>query len=319
MEKELAKSLRNAGKDVQYDEQCKKVLSNKVILAWILKGTAKEFKDLELDTIVSSIEGEPEVSAVKVNPGETNQERITGSRNEDKVPGEGVIYYDIRFYAYVPNGKKPIKIIINVEAQKDYYPGYDIVTRGIFYASRMISAQLGTEFTIPNYDGIQKVYSIWICMNSPKKVGNAIAEYSIRKKDWVAGIPDKESAYDKLAVVIVTLNEKSVMDEALLQMLNVILSAQSSYEEKAEKLTNQFHINLENNLGKELDLMCNLSGYVKEKGREEGREEGRMLAKKEMVLNLKKRGFPEDQIVQIVGESEVVIREWLESEMLLAK
>lgn len=66
-------------------------------------------------------EGEPEVSTVKVNPGESNgskdlQRKITGTKNEDKVPNEGTITYDIRFYAHVPSNKKRIKIILNLEA-----------------------------------------------------------------------------------------------------------------------------------------------------------------------------------------------------------
>jgi len=71
--------------------------------------------------------------------------------NEDKVPGEGEITYDIRFYA-ITKDDKHIKIIINVEAQKNYYPGYDLVTRAMFYCARMLSAQLDTEFT----DSIQR-------------------------------------------------------------------------------------------------------------------------------------------------------------------
>ena len=38
------------------------------------------------------------------------------------------------------------KILIDVEAQKDEYTGYDLPIRGIFYCSRMISSQLGQEF-----------------------------------------------------------------------------------------------------------------------------------------------------------------------------
>lgn len=64
-----------------------------------------------------------------------------------------------------------VKLIINVEGQNDFYPGYDIVTRGIFYTAQLISSQLETEFTGSNYGDIKKVYSIWICLNSPKKIG----------------------------------------------------------------------------------------------------------------------------------------------------
>ena len=42
--------------------------------------------------------------------------------------------------------KERIKLIINVEGQKKFDPGYDIVTRGIFYCARMLSAQKDTEF-----------------------------------------------------------------------------------------------------------------------------------------------------------------------------
>ena len=42
-------------------------------------------------------------------------------------------------------------MIINVEAQKSFYPGYEIVTRGIFYSARMISAQSGVDFSASDY------------------------------------------------------------------------------------------------------------------------------------------------------------------------
>lgn len=36
----------------------------------------------------------------------------------------------------------------------------------IYYCSRMFSAQKNVEFTGSYYDGIQKVYSIWVCSNA---------------------------------------------------------------------------------------------------------------------------------------------------------
>ena len=106
--------------------------------------------------------GEPEIGSRRVNPGETNATQITGLSNEDKVNEEGAIYYDIRFFAWLPSKLEKIRLIINVEAQKKYYVGYSLTTRGIFYGARMISVQLGTEFETPEYDKIKKVYSIWI-------------------------------------------------------------------------------------------------------------------------------------------------------------
>lgn len=72
----------------------------------------------------------------------------------------------------------------------------------------MLSAQLGTEFAIPNYQNLKKVYSIWICMNAPNYIGNAISEYKIAKEDIISGIPDNVEAYDKLSVIMICLNQK---------------------------------------------------------------------------------------------------------------
>lgn len=126
-------------------------------------------------------------------------------------------------------------MIVNLEAQKSYYPGYEIVTRGIFYDARMISAQLGTEFEHSKYDDMKKVYSIWVCMQAPKKIGNAISEYSIKKQDIISGLPDRPESYDKLSVVIIALNETMETNDELLGMLNTLFSEQKTYLEKKKR------------------------------------------------------------------------------------
>ncbi len=105
-------------------------LSQKEVLAWILQGVAEEFALLSLEEIRSCIEGRPEISSLQVVPGGTG-ERIMGLETESRIAGEGSIVYDIRFLASVPKGQRLIRLIINVEAQKDYYPGYQLPTRSI--------------------------------------------------------------------------------------------------------------------------------------------------------------------------------------------
>lgn len=58
---------------------------------------------------------------------------------EDKSPNEGTVTYDIRFYAAAPGSQGRIGLILNVEAQSDFYPGYPLVKRGIYYCCRMVS------------------------------------------------------------------------------------------------------------------------------------------------------------------------------------
>lgn len=282
---ELAKDITRTKEKIRYDTQCKKVLANKSILAWILKYTAEEFRDMELLQIQECIEGEPDISTIRIEPGNTNQKRsnqknrgtkITGETNEDKILEEGAIYFDIRFSVLLPgkSGDK-LKMIINVEAQNKFYPGYDIVTRGIFYAARLISSQLETEFTKSHYDDIKKVYSIWICMNSPEKIGDAISKYSIKKEDLVPGIPDHASGYDKITIVQICLSGKNQENKntksELTGMLNLLFDPSVTPAKKIQQLEEQYCLEMETNLGKELNEMCNLSDYIEEIGLEKGR------------------------------------------------
>lgn len=207
MQSELSKDLTVAGAKIRFDEQCKRVLSNKEILAWILKNATEEFAEFSLDQIERCIEENPEVAAVGADPGETNR-KIMGINTEDRVPGESCVTFDIRFLTFIPRMVQRIKLIINVEAQQKFYPGYDLTTRGVFYGGRMLSAQKGVEFTGDNYDGLKKVYSIWICMDTPDHIGNAMAKYEIKKTDIWEGFPDKKESYDKMTVVMIGLNEK---------------------------------------------------------------------------------------------------------------
>ena len=236
-------------------------------------------------------------------------QRIAGLANEDKVADEGEIYYDIRFYVHIPNEEGHIRMIVNLEAQKSYYPGYEIVTRGIFYDARMISAQLGTEFEHSKYDDMKKVYSIWVCMQAPKKIGNAISEYSIKKQDIIAGLPDRPESYDKLSVVIIALNEKVETNDELLGMLNTLFSEQKTYQEKKKELEEIYQMRMDNELGKEMNLMCNLSDLVIERGIEKGIESGIEQKNYNLAQMMIQEAEPTDKIMRYTGYSLEKIKE----------
>lgn len=119
MKREIFRDIMSNPLKIQYDMQCKRVLKNKIILAWILKYAVREFSKLTLDEIVACIEAEPEIGAAKLNAvradmGVQEEERITGIETEDSVPDEGSISYDIRFFARYPLGRQRVKIIINI-------------------------------------------------------------------------------------------------------------------------------------------------------------------------------------------------------------
>lgn len=312
MKNELAGDIGLAAGKSQYDAQCKRVLANKVILAWILKYTVKEFRSMSIRQIKKCIGNDILISKVSVEPGKTNvsePEKIIGEAEEDKVQGEGGIYFDIRFSVYLPKKNEKIKMLINVEAQKDFHPGCAVPSRGVFYAARMISAQKGTEFSGSDYDGIRKVYSIWICMNAPDYIGNAVSEYSLVKTDHIPGIPDQKSAYDKISVVQICLNPKSEKGNRLTEMLNVLLSAKMKADEKIKILEEDFRIPMEREMGKELNQMCNLSDYVEEIGIKKGIE--KLLT--EQVMKKIEKGKTIPEIADALEEDEETIRRIVET------
>ena len=218
---------------------------------------------MDVDEISASIEGSTHSGEIPVLE---TPERITGDNTESVSVNESTIYYDIRFYIVIDD-KNKLKILFDVEAQKDFYPGYKIVTRGIVYCARMISSQINQEFTLEHYDDVKKVYSIWICFNPPTYIGNAISRYSMKKDDLIPGIPDEKNACDKLEVIQICLREDmDEQDDALIRMLNTLFSSRKSKEEIKRELSEQYGIAMDDGYGREVDKMCNLSDMFEERG-----------------------------------------------------
>lgn len=298
---EIAKDIEIAKYRIRYDTQCKRVLGNKIILSWIMKETIKEFSNMSINSIYRCIEQNPSIDEVYAEPGQTNtNEKIAGINTEDKIQNEGSITYDIRFEAYVPKEEEKVKIIINVEAQKNFYPGYPIISRGIYYGARMVSAQGGVEFREPDYGNIKKVYSIWICMGVPRYIGNAISVYDMKKTDIIGNIPDIPANYDKICIVMVCLDEHSKSENTFLNMMNTLLSSYLDVSTKKRILQNEYQIPMNDNLGEEMNLMCNLSEYVWERGVEAGRKEALQSVVGKM---LKTDSASDDFIMDIAGIS----------------
>lgn len=193
MDNELARGLSASEERIQYDAQVKKVLSQKVILAWILRRTVEGFGNLTADEIAKCIEGTPQVACIPVNPGETNKEQIA-------------------------------------------------------------------------------------------------------------------------------LNAESETEDPLLQMLNTLLSPKLDVKEKKHILEDKFDIGMQGQTGKEVELMCNLSGYVEEigikKGMAQGMAQGMAKEKRERIIRmLGKKKYSCEEIADLfeisVGEVAEIEKEAL--------
>ena len=173
------------------------------------------------------------------------------------------------FMATAPSTKEPIQLIINVEAQNDFSPGYPLIKRALYYCARMISAQYGTEFDKMDYGKIKKVYSIWICIDPPKKRRGTITAYKVREHDLVGKAGEPTANYDLLTVVMVCLGGKR--RKAVLRLLNTLLSKTTATATKKKVLARDFNIPMSVKFEKGVKSMCNLSEGVYKSGYDKGK------------------------------------------------
>ena len=240
----------------QYDAACKRLLSEKIILAHILKSCVTELKKYDPGYIAANcIEGQPFLSEVPVSPDETGA-RLRGLDTAQTSPTEGSAFFDIYFNAVVPGRDEVIQLIINVEAQADFYPGYPLPKRGIFYCGRMISAQCGTVFEGSDYGKIRKCYSIWVCMNPPKKRENTINIYQMTESHLIGSDREPVENYDLISLVMIHLgSEKGDNYSGVLKLLGTLFTAKVTLEEKKQILQDEYGIPMTRTIEKEVSSM----------------------------------------------------------------
>ena len=287
-----------------YDTNVKYLLSDKQILSRILKYTIEEFQEMDIEDIMGCIGDDIEIGTRPVDAGLSNLGRVRETVTEDNIPGEGIIYYDIRFTAYIEEAE--IKILINLEAQRssDHSKlGYHLENRIIFYLARMISAQKQTEFFHSDFDNLKKVRSIWICMDNDE-TEDSIEEIGLDRK-MVFG--NKKNPYhtDLMKGIIVNIrngeNDKysdsiKKSQNVLISMLEELLSEKDAVEKK-RILADEYGMIMTAELEGRIQIMCNLSENIEERGirRERLNAIKRMIkanASKEQIISF---GYTEEE------------------------
>ena len=215
-----------------------------------------------------------------------------GRCEEHRTLTEGSVTYDIRFYAQAPRDGTLMEIIVNVEAQNKYNPGYPLIKRGVYYVSRMISAQNGVDFKSGEYGKLKKVCSIWICLNAPKERRNSITRYTLREEQLVGNSVEAAKNYDLISVVMICLGDAQERQTDVLRMLDVLLSSECKAEEKKQILEEEFAIQMSERVEEEVAQMCNLSQGIVERGIAQGIERGMAQGmEKGMAQGMEKGAF----------------------------
>ena len=172
----IADEIEKKTSDKNLDQSCKNILSNIQILARILKACVPEFKDIPLAKIPAYIEYE----TIRKEAG---NDKIRGMNTEDNAVSGATIRYDVLFTVKIPETDESIGLIINVEAQ-NYNTKYPLLSRAVYYGSRLISRQKNQPegFDHSDFKNLKKVYSIWIVMNSTQKEEGAFNRYTIKEE-----------------------------------------------------------------------------------------------------------------------------------------
>lgn len=315
MKSTVNKKLDLARARVQHDEHARQIVSDKYILAEILAGTVKEFQGMKREEILPLIEGEPKVSCIPLEPGEALQSQITGMANENQIPNESKVFFDVRTYVHTPDRQELVKIILDLELQKEYYPGYDLVSRGVVYGARMLSSQIDTEFSIPDYDGVKKVYSIFLCMNCPCYAKNTTTAYQMQPQDIEGHFPWGKNRYDLLTVVMVRLaGEISEGQSRLHRLLSTLFHTRMANREKIRILKEEYGIPMAEETERRVNKMADVLELMMEEGMELGEAKGRAEARGEdikiTVRMLRSLQIPNEAILeQLIKEFELTEEE----------
>ncbi|MBQ7917029.1 MAG: hypothetical protein IJ315_09645 [Firmicutes bacterium] len=248
--KDLDKHLR-----VELDTACKEVLKNIPFLARIVQASAREYGNCSVEEVEKLIRGDQVTDKI------VGQAESLNGRN-----------MDLRFDAMCPDGTGKTKVLLNVEVQNKYNPGYDIITRGIFYCALMLVAEDGVEFTGQNYGELKKVYSIWIAVNPSVIEQGCINRYEMNEVHMRGEMTRTRKIYDKLTVVQLNLGEDD--DNGILRMLNVLMGRTYSVAEKKQILEEEYGIAMTNEMEGDVEKVCNYSEWVYESGVEQGIQKG---------------------------------------------
>ena len=244
-------------RNAAYDHLAKRFLARKSILAHILKHTVCEFAECSLQDIEQKyIEGDPTATINTVPLDDTLD--IKGKHTESNSPLEGLVTFDIIFDAIAPSSLEPIQLIINIEPQKTTTSiDYKLMKRAVYYIARLISSQKEKEFYGDDYNGLKKVYSIWITMDVQNYRADSIQEYSLTENVIHGTFHDELKNYDLLKIISLNLGTKKTSHK-LLDLLHLLFMDLKLSDEKEKILHDEYDITLTRDMRKELTDMGGL-------------------------------------------------------------
>lgn len=258
---ETINKITTSKQTTMYDHLCKMIIGNEEVLSRIIKAAVDEANHLNVEEIRRLIKG-VHIGDLIVNP------HFHLVDKKGFIKDEGMVYYDILCYIDVPQEDgKNIRVYLNVEIQNNPYPGYSIITRGYAYVSRIVSEQWGSEYDDKNYDGMKKVYSLWIMPKAPKRKDGHMNVYETNERIICGTTVEEKEIYDKGVILAIYLNKEH---DELLTPLMVLLNNVLDYKGK-QRIIEEYGLNTKK-IESEVKDMCDLGESIVLEARNEGKQ-----------------------------------------------
>lgn len=258
---ETINKITTSKQTTMYDHLCKMIIGNEEVLSRIIKAAVDEANHLNVEEIRRLIKG-VHIGDLIVNP------HFHLVDKKGFIKDEGMVYYDILCYIDVPQEDgKNIRVYLYVEIQNNPYPGYSIITRGYAYVSRIVSEQWGSEYDDKNYDGMKKVYSLWIMPKAPKRKDGHMNVYETNERIICGTTVEEKEIYDKGVILAIYLNKEH---DELLTPLMVLLNNVLDYKEK-QRIIEEYGLNTKK-IESEVKDMCDLGESIVLEARNEGKQ-----------------------------------------------
>lgn len=134
---------------------------------------------------------------------------------------------------------------------------------------------MGTEYDDKNYDGMKKVYSLWIMPKAPKRKDDHMNAYEMNER-IICGATVEKEAYDKEVILVVYLNKEHDLNkkyeecDALLTPLMAFLNNVLDYKGK-QRIIEEYGFDTKK-IESEVKNMCDLGESIALEARNEGKQ-----------------------------------------------